>query len=166
VQPKVAAAQPLLLVLTVAGQRHAIRATHVVEVLPALTLQPVALPPPGVAGLFDYRGTLVPVVDLGVVLAGRPCQHRLGSRVAVVNLGQPPHHRLVGLLAEGCALRHGDATPTQQGLHRRQADFLGPVLPDEDGLLQILDPELLIGEAMCEAVLGPDAPVVGAPRDA
>jgi chemotaxis-related protein WspB len=166
VQPKGAAAQPLLLVLTVAGQRHAIRATRVVEVLPALTLQPVALPPPGVAGLFDYRGTLVPVVDLGVVLAGRPCQHRLGSRVAVVNLGEPPRRRLVGLLAEGCALRHSDATPLQQGLHRPEADFLGPVLQDEDGLLQILDPELLIGQEVIDAVLGPEPPVVGAPHDA
>ncbi len=158
--------QPLLLVLTVAGQRHAIRATRVVEVLPVLALEPVALPPPGVAGFFDYRGTLVPVVDLGVVLVGSPCQHRLGSRVAVVHLGEPPRRRLVGLLAEGCALRHGDTTSTQQGLYRPEADFLGPVAQDEDGLLQILEPELLIGQEVSDAVLGPDAPVVGAPHDA
>lgn len=153
---------PLLLVLTVAGQRHVIRATQVVEVLPALMLQPVALPPPGVVGLFDYRGTLVPVVDLGVVLAGRPCEPRLGSRMAVLNLGEAPRDRLVALLAEGCSLRHGDSTPAQQGLHRAGADFLGPVLSDEAGLLQMLDPVLLIGEELSHALLGPGNAVSGA----
>ena len=62
----------LLLVFRVAGDPYAIEATRVVEVVPRVELR--ALPharPEALAGLFRYRGQMVPVIDLGVLLGSR-----------------------------------------------------------------------------------------------
>lgn len=149
--------RPLLVVLSVAGQRHVLKAAQVEEVLPWLPVQPLALAPAGVVGVVDHRGTVVPVVDLCRLLAGRDTRRWLASRIAVVRVGPPGRSRLVGLLAEGCTLKRLDAASAQPALHRPDAPFLGPVLPDEDGLLQSIDPERLLTVEIIDALLGPPA---------
>ena len=37
-------------------------------------------------GVFDYRGVVVPVIDLGVLLGGEACRDRLSTRVIVVDV--------------------------------------------------------------------------------
>jgi chemotaxis-related protein WspB len=147
----------LLVVLAVAGQRHALNAASVDEVLPWLPVQPLALAPPAIVGVIDYRGTVVPVVDLCRLLAGRDTRRWLASRIAVVRIGPPERSRRVGLLAEGCTLMRPDLASAQPALHRPDAPYLGPVLQDEAGLLQTLDPERLLDVALIDALLGPSA---------
>ncbi|RPH44900.1 MAG: chemotaxis protein CheW [Burkholderiales bacterium] len=142
-----------MVVLTVAGQRHALNAAGVVEVLPWLPVASLVLAPPAVVGVIDYRGTVVPVVDLCRLLVGRDCRRWLASRMAVVRVGPPARHRLVALLAEGCTLTRLDTASAQPGLHRPDAPFLGPLLNDGDGLLQSIDPEQLLGAEIIDAVL-------------
>ncbi len=150
-------AHALRVVLAVAGQRHALEAASVEEVLPWLPVQPLALAPPAVVGVIDYRGTVVPVVDLCRLLADRDTRRWLASRIVVVRVGPPARSRLVGLLAEGCTLMRPDMASARPALHRPDAPYLGPVLQDEAGLLQTIDPEQLLGAAILDALLGPPA---------
>lgn len=154
-EPAHAPTRALRVVLAVAQQRYALQATLLEEVLPWLPVQPLALAPHAVVGVFDYRGTVVPVVDLCRLLAGRDTRRWLASRIAVVRVGSASRRRLVGLLAEGCTLMRPDLASAQPGLHRPEAPFLGLVLHDEDGLLQTLDPEQLLGAEIIDALLAP-----------
>lgn len=74
----------LHLILQIAGARYALDTTAVIEVLPLVCVQSLAPPVPGVAGVMDYRGAMVPVVDLSLRFAGPPTVPRLGTRLILV----------------------------------------------------------------------------------
>ncbi len=74
----------LHLLLQIAGARHALDTSAVIEVLPLVCVQSLAPPVPGVAGVMDYRGVMVPVVDLGLRFSGTPTAPRLGTRLILV----------------------------------------------------------------------------------
>ena len=74
----------LHLILQIAGARHALDTSAVIEVLPLVCVQSLAPPVPGVAGVMDYRGAMVPVVDLSLRFADTPTVPRLGTRLVVV----------------------------------------------------------------------------------
>ena len=54
----------LFLVFRIGQERYALQAVDVVEVLPRLQLKPIAQAPSWVAGVFAYRGVVVPVMDM------------------------------------------------------------------------------------------------------
>lgn len=140
----------LLVVLSAAGRRCALAAREVVEVLAALPLHPLALAPASVAGVFDHHGQLVPVVDLTQLFEGRASKPQLASRIVVVHIGP----RRIGLLADTCQVQPRGEAALQTGLHRSDAAFLGPVLRDEDGWLEIIDPAQLLSAELLESLLG------------
>src|SRR5262245_21005332 len=152
----------LALTFEAAGQRFALETRHVVEVLPWLRAQPVARVPSWVAGLFSYRGEVTPLLDLGRLAGGAPCECRYNSRVLVVNLPGPGGPRPVGLLAE----RVGTAQLPDQGARRPAlaegaADAWGPLLLDDRGVFQLLDVARLVPAADREALTA--LPPGGAP---
>ena len=75
----------LHLLLQIAGARHALDTSAVIEVLPLVCVQSLAPPVPGVAGVLDYRGVMVPVVDLCLRFSGTPTAPRLGTRLILVS---------------------------------------------------------------------------------
>jgi chemotaxis-related protein WspB len=94
--------------------------TRVVEVVPRVDLRRLPHAPGYLVGLFDYRGTVVPVIDLSILLGQDACRDRLSTRVILVDIhpgardqgarSDPPHPAdnqaapsrrwLVGLIAE------------------------------------------------------------------
>ncbi len=73
-----------LLTFTIAGQSYAIPSKRVIEVLPLVPARPIPGMPEYVAGLFTYRGQLLPLIDLGTRIAATPPPRRLSTRVIVV----------------------------------------------------------------------------------
>ena len=77
-----------------------IPARDVVEVVPQVRLRTLPHGPPYLAGVFDFRGEVLPVVDLSLLALGRPSRPLYSTRILVVDLGER-EKRLLGLLAEG-----------------------------------------------------------------
>jgi len=125
----------------------AIRARQVIEVLPRMPLRETSLAPSAVVGLLPYRGTLTPVVDLCLLVAGRPASAQLGTRIIVVRIGDGAAQRMVGLLAEDVSelLELGVTTP---GLSLPEQPWLGAHLRDHPGLPQLVEPAELLPEAL------------------
>jgi chemotaxis-related protein WspB len=102
----------LLLTFRAAGEPYALDVSGVVEVLPRVGLRAVPHAPAELAGLLGYRGGVVPVIDLGVLLGSSPCADRLSTRIILVkspivgqNRGEEPPDPdeatgLLGLIAE------------------------------------------------------------------
>jgi chemotaxis-related protein WspB len=75
----------LLLTFTAGTNRFAVDVTRVVEVVPRVELRKIAHAPAHLVGLLGYRGNIVPVFDLGLLLDAAPCRDRLSTRIILVN---------------------------------------------------------------------------------
>jgi chemotaxis-related protein WspB len=75
----------LLLTFTAGANRYAINVARVVEVVPRVDLRKIAHAPAYLAGLLGYRGKVVPVIDLGLLLDAGPCRDCLSTRIILVN---------------------------------------------------------------------------------
>jgi chemotaxis-related protein WspB len=116
------------LVFESGGERYALDASAVVEVIPRVTLRPVPLAPSWIAGLLRYHGTAVPVVDLGALLTGQTCRPYLSTRIVVVrHRPSAPVERLLGLQAESMlqTLEVAEEEFVHDGIRLAEAPFLG-----------------------------------------
>ena len=89
----------LVLTFRVAEVPYAVAVRRVVEVVPRVGLRALPHAPGHLAGLLRYRGGVVPVVDLGLLMGGAACRDRLDTRIILVDAGRRGGG-LVGLVAE------------------------------------------------------------------
>lgn len=78
---------------------YAIAAGSIERVLPYAALKAVPGAPAGIAGLLNYRGSAVPVVDLSAALTGTPAAFLLTTRILLCPLAESASGR-IGLIAE------------------------------------------------------------------
>ncbi|GAA6621205.1 chemotaxis protein CheW [Scytonema sp. NUACC26] len=98
----------LFLLLNIDNQLYAIASQQVVEVLPLVILKTLPHTPKYVAGVFNYRGRIVPVLDLCQLMHDRPCCENFSTRIVLIkhclsdrnetSKSEMPH--LVGLMVE------------------------------------------------------------------
>lgn len=139
----------LFLLLQLGPDRYAIAARDVVEVLPLVEIKRLPQTPPEIAGLFTYRGTPVPLLDLSQLAFGAPARARLSTRILLVNC---QHGRLLGLIAEGATamLRCEPEAFLPAGTYEPAAPWLGPVVRDERGIVQRIEWQQLLTPALRE----------------
>jgi chemotaxis-related protein WspB len=139
----------LFLLFQLGRDRYALEASRVVEVVPLLELKRLPKAPPGVAGIFNYRGRPVPAIDLSEMTLGQPASERLSTRIIVVSYhdGIGTGH-LLGLIAEHATetLRREARDFVEPGLKHGAAPFLGPVLMDHQGTIQWVNEQRLLPE--------------------
>lgn len=143
----------LYLLFQIGGDRYALEARQAVEVLPYLTLKTIPQSPRGVAGIFNYRGRPVPAVDLSELTLGRPSRERLSTRIIVIQYldrSRQPH--LLGLIAEQATgmIRREEREFVDAGVRTRSAPYLGPVLMDDKGVIQLLCVQHLLADSVRE----------------
>jgi chemotaxis-related protein WspB len=154
----------LLLTFTAGPNQYAVDVMRVVELVPKVVLRKIPHAPAFLAGLLGYRGKVVPVIDLGLLLEGRPCRDHLSSRIILVNDSGAEHNRwnqnqddsyeetkerrtnrqpastLLGLVAEHvCDLIY--AQPEQiipAPISLPQIPYLGAIVQTDQGIVQLI----------------------------
>ena len=137
----------LFLVFQIGANRYGLEARELIEVLPLLNLTAIPKVPRGIAGVFNYHGTLVPAIDLSELLLGRPAQSLLSTRLVVAKFVDGAGTlRLLGLIVERAgAVANLDAAQFRKvGISNVGAPYLGPVAVDESGLIQWVDVDELL----------------------
>lgn len=143
----------LLLTFTVADEPYALDVGGVIELVPRVGLRAVPHAPAYLAGLLSYRGQVVPVIDLGLLLGSSPSADRLSTRIILVksaaggqNRGEEPRDeaagepRLIGLIAE----RVIDLLPVAPEqvepapVHLPQAPYLASVARIDRGFVPLI----------------------------
>jgi chemotaxis-related protein WspB len=89
----------LLLLFCLQEERYAIPSRQVLEIIPLVDLQPIHQSPSDIPGFFNYRGCIVPVIDLCQRLKGQPSRPHLSTRIILVDL-QAKHRNELGQSAE------------------------------------------------------------------
>lgn len=91
----------LLLLFEIGDGRYALDAGVVVEVIPRIHCKQIPLSAHFVAGIINYRGNPVPVIDLCSFHNSVPCANRLSTRIIIVNHIRKNFKNVhVGLIAE------------------------------------------------------------------
>lgn len=140
----------LLLTFRAAENLYAVDVTRVAEVLPRVHCRRLPHAPAYLSGVFDYRGVVVPVIDLGVLLGAEACRDRLSTRTIVVDLRpadaetQDPGHtsrrRLAGLVAEQVSdvAAVGAEQVISPPMNLPQAPYLGAIVEVGQEMTQLI----------------------------
>lgn len=145
----------MLMLLFHAGDNlYALDSSQVVEVIPMVVVRKINHVPDYVAGVFNYRGTIAPVVDLCHLIQGTPCRARFSTRIIMVNYtAKDGGHHCLGLMAERVTetLSRPDLSPN--ALIVKDVPYLGEMFMAEKGMIQFIHWEHLITDAKHASLL-------------
>lgn len=137
----------LFLLLRLGSERYALDVRRIVEVVPMVRCRPLAHTPPWVAGTFDYRGTLVPVIDLCRLTGASPCRALYTTRIVLVDhTTADGGSHVLGLLAEQVTetLKLDPAAFEDAGVCAPEAPYLGGLARQDAALIQRIDIDRLL----------------------
>jgi chemotaxis-related protein WspB len=135
----------LYLKFRIGSESYALDTTQIAEVLPLLEITRVPKAPAGVAGLINYRGRFVPVVDLSELMLGEPARPHISTRLILVRYGD----HLLGLIAEQATemMQREAGSFADTGIASDAAPYLGPVTQDGGRLVRLIEVQKLLPAA-------------------
>jgi chemotaxis-related protein WspB len=149
----------LVLSFQIGSECMALDVRRVREIVPLVRLQSVACSPAWLAGVFVYRGEIVPVIDLHRLVGAGECPQRLSTRIILVPQILGGQERLLGLLASQVAEVRDIEAPrssplavesgtgngvTDLAAQSEQPD-LGPVMVDSRTIVHFLELDRFLG---------------------
>jgi chemotaxis-related protein WspB len=132
----------LFLKFQIGAEAYVLDTAQIVEVLPLVNIRRIPQAPAGVAGLFNYHGRPVPVIDLSELTLGRVAQRHISTRLILVRYGDD----LLGLIAERttATLEREAADFTYPGIANDATPYLGPIAQDAGCLIQWIEVQKLL----------------------
>ena len=137
----------LFLLFQLGKDRYALAATQVVEVLPLIHLKRIPKAPRSVAGVFNYHGRPVPLIDLTELAFERPSQAKMSTRIILTNyVDETGEKHLIGFLAERVmeTVQKAKCDFVASGVSATDAPYLGAVLTDSNGIIQRIEVDSLL----------------------
>lgn len=144
----------LFLLMQLDGNRYALDVGQIAEVLPLVALNAVPGAPHGIAGVVDYGGMPVPVIDLSQLLVNRSASRRLNTRLVIVHYRSGERQHLLGLIAERATemMRRDPADFQDSGIDAASPPRLGPVALDAGGPIHRLDVCALLPQPLADSL--------------
>ena len=139
----------------VGQDRYAIPTRQVIEIVPWVVLRRLPHAPEYVAGLLNYRGTPVPVIDVTALMRGSPSRQMLSTRIILVDYPGKTHTRhILGILAEriGVSDSFEKRTFTEAGIRVAGAPYLGDISVDDPEMIQVVRIEKLLPDSLRESL--------------
>jgi chemotaxis-related protein WspB len=121
---------------------YVIKCNRVKEVAPMVALKKMPNAPDCVAGLFNYRGMIVPVIDLRQLIHGSLCQLRLSTRIILVDSFRKDNTPYVfGIMAERIteAVNKPESDFVPAGIVMEEAPYLGGIMMENKEMVQFID---------------------------
>jgi chemotaxis-related protein WspB len=148
----------LLLMFQLAETWYAVEADRVVEVVPRVDVRAVPHVPEAFAGLFRYRGKVVPVIDLSLLMSEEACRPRLSTRIIVVktSVGGPDEAEWLGLIAEQVndVRKISEDELGTSPLKVDRAPYLGSIVQSREQIVQLIEVDQVLTGSLKTAWLG------------
>ncbi|AKU92404.1 chemotaxis protein CheW [Vulgatibacter incomptus] len=133
------------------GERYAFDASHALEVIRLGLLTRLPASPSFLPGVFNHRGEVLAVLDLGQLISDKPTSFAHGSRSVIVQAGPWK----LALLAEGIEglirIRSEDLEPPPSA-GSSTAELLSQVGHDDRGAVAILDLRRVVDAARARSL--------------
>ena len=151
---------PLFVEFQIGDDGYLLDTAEVAQVLPLLGIKRVPHAPKGVAGVCNYQGAAVPVIDLSELAAGTPAKRHFSTRLILVRY--PDHagqEQLLGLIAEKVTqtVTHAAAAFIPPGVASSAAPYLVSVCAQGRRLLQRVEVSKLLSAEVSAVLFRPQA---------
>lgn len=149
----------LSLLFSVGNDRYALDSTRIVEVIPVVEFKKILRAPNYIAGVFNYRGKSVPVVDLCMLMRQKPSHLRLSTRMALVEYSNPDRQEktvhTIALMAERMTetVKVDPQELVKSGVHVDQLPFLGELFKVGEEMIQCILLDSLLETVALKEVL-------------
>ena len=91
----------LLLVITIGKENFGIDISKVIEIVPIVKLEKIPKSPDYIAGYFNYRGEIIPVMDISYLVSNKPSKLLLSTRIIIMDYSDSLDKTYkIGFLAE------------------------------------------------------------------
>jgi len=137
----------LLLVFYLGDEKYLIKHDSIREISPMVVLKKMPHMPDYFAGFFNYRGQVVPVIDLCQFIQGYPCRMQLSTRIMLVDYQQANQPTaILGLIAEKLteAIRKPAATLISSGPTLPKSRYLEGFIIERDKMIPCLNLKTLL----------------------
>ncbi len=131
----------LLLLFHLGSDRYAIDSSQVIEIIPLINLKKVSSSVSHIAGIFNYGGKVVPVIDLGQLIHQKSCQALLSTRIILVyHSFLEQNSSLLGLVAEKVTdtIAKNEEDFISAEFQAINTSDLGDMIHDEQGMIQYI----------------------------
>jgi chemotaxis-related protein WspB len=132
---------------TACQRRYAVETRHIEEVVPVVETRAMDHVDAWVRGLMNYRGRLVPLLDVSALLGAAPVEARRFSRILIVRADPAEETTRFGLLVERMVgideLQCGDES-SHPGFATAETEYLGPVALLGGESVQIVEPQKML----------------------
>ena len=145
----------LQLLFWIGKDRFSLDAQQVIEVVPLIKFKNVPHSPGYVAGLFNYRGTVVPVIDLTDLISGTASKHQVSTRIILVPYVDSENiSHILGLLAERVTstLSCHEKDLKLPGIESENADYLDKIFFDSEGMVQLINLKKILPECLKDSL--------------
>ncbi len=125
---------------------YTIKCDRVREIAPLVTLKEVPHSPDYFAGYFNYRGIVVPVIDIRQLIENKACRKKISTRIIIVEYDKEQESsNLLGIMAEQVTetVRRDEDDFTPPGIQSETARFLGGIVMDEGKMIQYIELDML-----------------------
>lgn len=134
------------LVFHLGKDRYGLSTRHLTRVLPLMELKHIPGAPSYVAGLMNFHGDPIPVIDVCALAGGTPCLQNFDTRILLVDYCADDVWHMLGLVVEHVT-GVKDIDPAiffDPGVSAADMPFLGKVASDDGSLLQLVNIEHLL----------------------
>jgi chemotaxis-related protein WspB len=137
----------LLITFTIGDDRYAIETRNMIEIVPQVNLKRLPMEESYIAGIFNYHGQSVPVIDIGVLCRNHTGNSTLTTRIILIRLDDS---HIIGLLADNLTqtIQVAPDTFSSCGIKRLEAEFLGDVAQHEEGMVQLVNAGQLLSKEL------------------
>lgn len=139
----------LYLIFELDKQIYAIDSKEIIEIIPNLNFTSVPNAPEFIKGIFNYRGTAVPVIDLLKMNGGGFIPNKLTTKILIVNYSPAKTiEKTIGLLTENIigAEHIAEDDIKNTGMEIEQAKYVGDVVNRKDMMIQIINVNKLLSK--------------------
>jgi len=136
----------LVLLFYLGDIMYAISCEKIREIVPVTTLKTVPGAPEFFAGFFNYRGEIVPVLDLCRLIRDQGCVMRLSTRIILADYhGQDGRSHILGLMAERVTetIKKEPGSLISPSVQLKEALYLDKIIMEKGSMIQHINLDLL-----------------------
>ncbi len=133
--------------------RYLLEAKNVIEIIPFVHLKKIPKAPSYVAGLLNYRGKTIPVIDVCYLMTDKKCEPKLSSRIVLTNYNKDDGQQFcIGILNEHLTetVNWDESEFSSSGVNLEDEPYLDSVATDDKGVAQRINIAKLLPEEAYE----------------